>query len=297
MLGEAVYDVTVRADGVRRAYPGGSAANQAVALARLGREVWLGSCWADDEPGRALAGHLAAEGVRLATDPMTVPRTSTALARVDAAGVPDYDLDVHWALGPLVVPQAPPSLVGCGSFAAVLDPLGGVVDEALGRWPEAVRFFDVNVRGVVTGAGPGVRARVEDLFGRCDLVKVSDEDLSVLWPGVPEGDVLALAFGAGVRAVLLSRGAEGASWCTASGRVDAEAVRARVADTVGAGDTLGAAALHRLWDLGVLRRDALADLDGSTARDVLRYAAAAAAVTVSRVGANPPRADEVRPPV
>jgi fructokinase len=265
-----------------------------LALARLGRSVRLATCWADDEAGRAMAEHLEREGVGLACDPYTVPRTSTALARVDADGVPAYDLDVHWQLGELEVPRTPPVVVGCGSFAAVLDPPGGRVDEALERWRSAaLRFFDVNVREVVTGVGPEVRDRVEDLLRRSDLVKVSDEDMSVLWPGVPEADVLGLVYDSGVRAVLLSRGAEGASWCTPGGRVDVPAVRARVRDTVGAGDTLGAAVLHRLWERGATSPEALAALTEEQAADVLSYGVAAAAVTVSRVGADPPRADEV----
>jgi fructokinase len=69
-----------------------------------------------------------------------------------------------------------------------------------------------------------------------------------------------------------------------------------VADTIGAGDTFGAATLDALWERGLVgadRREALRRLDEATAREVLGYAARAAAITVSRPGADPPYRSEL----
>jgi fructokinase len=75
-------------------------------------------------------------------------------------------------------------------------------------------------------------------------------------------------------------------------RVEAHAAEAEVADTIGAGDTFGAATLDALWDLDALGGRLIVlskhDLEG-----VLRHAARAAAVTVSRPGADPPYRHEL----
>ena len=81
VVGESLVDIVRAADGTTTEWPGGSAANVAVALARLGRPVRFATAYADDERGRALARHLADAGVGLAGDPMCLSRTSSAAAR------------------------------------------------------------------------------------------------------------------------------------------------------------------------------------------------------------------------
>ena len=76
VLGESLVDVVRRADGTTDSYPGGSAANVAVALARLGRPTWFATSYADDEDGRLVDAHLRDSGVRLATDPGAIRSTS-----------------------------------------------------------------------------------------------------------------------------------------------------------------------------------------------------------------------------
>src|SRR6478752_4918377 len=86
VVGEALVDIVKRQDGSTETFPGGSAANVAVALARLGRDAGFVTSFADDEHGRLLADHLAASGVRLMTDPHVIPRTSSALATLQPDG-------------------------------------------------------------------------------------------------------------------------------------------------------------------------------------------------------------------
>lgn len=261
-------------------------------LARLGHRVLLASCWGDDRPGHLLAAHLAAAGVELASDPVVLPRTPSALARIGADGHPAYELDVSWRLAPLELPASEPACVGTGSFAAVLD--DGVVVELLRRWRgRALTFYDVNVRPVVTGAGAQVRDRVEALLGAADLAKVSEEDLDLLWPGADHDHLVAGWLGLGVRAVLLSRGAAGASWVSAGRRVDVPAPEVAVVDTVGAGDSLTSAVLHGLLVRGSASDVGLDALSDDEVGALLEFAVRAAAVTVGRSGGDPPRLDEL----
>jgi fructokinase len=129
-----------------------------------------------------------------------------------------------------------------------------------------------------------------------DIVKASDEDLSALYPDldnlVAARELLAL----GPAAVVVTRGAEGATWVGRSGEAEIASLPVTVADTIGAGDTFGAALLDALWErerLGAGQREMLHDLAAAEVADVLAHAARAAAVTVSRPGADPPYRHEL----
>jgi fructokinase len=128
---------------------------------------------------------------------------------------------------------------------------------------------------------------VEALVALSDVVKVSDEDLETLWPDLPVDDAARRLAGLGPRAVVVTRGGEGASWVEAERRVDVASRPVTVADTIGAGDTFAAALVDGLWTHGLLggRLPVLTDV---VVGDLLAHAARAAAVTVSRPGADPP---------
>lgn len=295
VVGEALVDV-VRRPGVPDAeHPGGSAANVAVALARLGRPVRLATAWADDDRGRVLAAHLARDGVTLHGDPWVLGRTSTAVATVDEAGVADYGFDLDWRLGDL--PPLEPRVVHACSVGAVLEPGATRVRETLSVARRvATTTYDVNARPALTGTGPDVVAAVETVAALADVVKASDEDLAALWPEMDEDRVAARLHDLGVLALVVTRGEAGASALLPGGRVDIGAPAAVVVDTIGAGDTFDAGLLDALWEhdlLGAARRPALAGLAPADWRPLLARAAAAAAVTVSRPGADPPRRHEL----
>ncbi len=276
VIGEALVDVVVGADGRHTERPGGSGANVAVALARLGRPVRFATGFADDERGRVLAQHLADAGVVLANDPHALERTSSAQATIDADGSATYEFDFDWRLNP--VPSQAPRFVHVCSLGAVVSPGAEQVIELLEQWRgSTMTSYDVNARAAVTGVGPDVLARVERVAALSDLVKASDEDLAALYPGHTVDEAAAHLLGLGPRAVAVTRGGAGATWWSAVGHVDVPARPAQVVDTIGAGDTFSAAVLDALWD----------DLDRDPA-EVLEHAGRAAAVTVSRAGADPP---------
>ena len=297
VVGEALIDVVRGRDGSERDHPGGSAANAAIALSRLGREVWFATAWAADAHGELLAEHLRAGGIRLAGDPLVLERTATAVATLGEDGAASYDFDIAWRLPPLDLGPAAPAVVMWGSIGAVLEPGASAVHALVASLRHrALTSYDVNARPGITGAGPEVVARVEAMAALADLVKASDEDLTALWPGRSEDDVVGHLLDAGARAVVVTRGADGASWRSQDAQVDVPVASTDVVDTIGAGDTLGAAAVDELWRRGVAgpqASDRLARLGRKDARAVLEWAMRAAAVTVSRPGADPPTRAEL----
>lgn len=300
VVGEALVDVVVRegADPVEHA--GGSAANVAVALARLDRPVAFATAWADDARGRVLAAHVARDGVRVVGEPVVLERTSTAVATIGAGGAASYAFDLDWRLAP--VPEVAPRVVHACSIAAVLDPgrhdVLAVLRRERGR---ATTSYDVNVRATITGVDDELRARVAEVVALADLVKASDEDLEQLRPDLDLEAAARALLGAGEQgpvAVVVTRGGEGATVVTAAGRVDVATPSVAVADTIGAGDTFMAGLLDALWERGALGeggRAALAGLGDDAWSAVLAHAARAAAINVSRPGADPPRRAELGP--
>jgi fructokinase len=291
VVGESLIDVVQRPDGTTVEHAGGSAANVAVALARLGRPVQFLTAYGDDERGAVLARHLNQSAVGLVGDPHSLARTATAQATIAADGSASYSFDIDWRLGD--VPDLRPVAVHTCSIGAVLEPGASEVRRLLEELrPHATVSYDVNARPAVTGAGPQVVRAVEEVAALADLVKASDEDLEVLYPGEPAEQVVDRLLGLGPSAVVVTRGRHGALWFGSGVRVDVPAVEAEVADTIGAGDTFGAAVIDALWDLDSLG-GRLTGLETGEIEFVLRQAARAAAITVSRPGADPPYRHEL----
>jgi fructokinase len=290
VVGEALIDIVQRPDGSTVEHAGGSAANVAVALARLGRPVQLLTAYADDDRGAVLARHLNQSAVGIAGDPHSLDRTATATAALAPDGGAAYTFDIAWRLNAL--PDVSPAAVHACSIGAVLEPGADDVRRLLEELrPNATVSYDVNVRSAVTGVGPDVVRAVEDVVARADLVKASDEDIHTLYPGEPIDHVVERLLGLGPSAVVVTRGRIGATWY-GGGRVDVPATEAVVADTIGAGDTFGAAVLDALTDLDALG-GRLTGLEHDEIEYVLRHAATAAAITVSRPGADPPYRHEL----
>ncbi|MEZ5091354.1 PfkB family carbohydrate kinase [Nocardioides sp.] len=298
VVGEALVDVVHRSDDSVTEFPGGSAANAAVALSRLGRATWFHTCFVDDHYGRMLRGHLESAGVELASDPAAIDHSSSAVATIGPDGGASYVFDISWHLNPLDLPDdVDPVMLHTSSLAAVLSPgAEEVLGVVTGLRDRALVSYDVNARPAVTGTGPDVVTKVERLAAVADVLKASDEDLEALYPerSVAESSRALLALGPSV--VVVTRGGDGADWFTRDEEGTVAAVAVAVADTIGAGDTFGAALLDALWERGLAgaaHRDELAALPGDAWRELIGYAVRAAAVTVSRPGADPPHRHEL----
>ena len=298
VVGEALVDVVHRSDDSVTEFPGGSAANSAVALSRLGKPVWFHTCYAEDHYGRMLRDHLEAAGVRLASDPGSIDHSSSAVATIGPDGAASYVFDISWHLNPLSLPaDVDPVMLHTSSLAAVVSPGAEEVLAVVTALRErCLVSYDVNARPAVTGTGPEVVAKVERLAAQTDLLKASDEDLEALYPHRSVAESARALLDLGPAVVVVTRGGEGAEWFTSGEEGTVPAVAVTVADTIGAGDTFGAALLDALWDRGMVgaeHRDQLAALPGDLWRELIGYAVRAAAVTVSRPGADPPRRDEL----
>ena len=296
VIGESLIDRVRRSDEAEVDFPGGSGTNTAIALARLGRPVQIATSFAPDEYGDLLARHLGADGVELATDPAAIPRTSSALAEIGADHAATYTFDVEWALNPMTPGAPAPLSVHVTSLAAVLEP--GCSDaRALveNLRDSATVSYDINARAAVTGAGPEIVQRVEQMAALCDLVKASDEDFETLWPDLGIDGAVDRILSLGASAVVVTRGSEGASYRTVEHNGEVAAAKVDAVDTIGAGDTFSAAILDALAAhdlLGTECRQALAAADPAVWSAVLGWAVRAAAITVGRPGADPPtRAD------
>jgi fructokinase len=299
VIGEALIDVVRRADGSVDEIPGGSPANVALGLARLGHPVVFATQIGDDERGRAISEHLTADGVDLAPGSVTARPTSVAVATLDSTGAASYDFEITWERF-TQLPREGIAHVHAGSIATTLPPGAESVLEHFGSERErATMSYDPNARPSLMGNAVDVVPTVEKLVGLSDVVKASDEDAEWLYPGVPLPEVLqrwselgpALTIATrGGSGVLVRMGAEGSTSTFTAAKVD-------VVDTVGAGDSFMSGLLSGLLDDGYLggpeARDRLRRATVEDVRPAIERALACAAITVSRAGADPPRRDEL----
>lgn len=296
VVGEALVDVVTRPDGSVSEHPGGSPANVALGLARLGRETHLLTHLGDDERGARVRAHLEASGVRLVPGSIVPGTTSVARATLDADGAASYDFDLEWALPTVPLPPDPIA-VHTGSIAAVRQPGAATVERiVLGAHRRTTVTYDPNLRPDLMGSPETVRPFVETLVAAADVVKLSEEDALWLAPDQPPEQLLERWLTLGPAAVVLTRGGSGSLAVCRSGRVQVSTPPVTVADTVGAGDSFMAGLLDGFWEAGLLGgelRPALADMSRQILDRVLRHAARIAAVTVSRPGADPPTRDEI----
>lgn len=299
VIGEALVDVVVHADGRREEHPGGSPANVALGLGRLGRPVDLLTWLAPDAYGQRVTSHLEASGVRVITGNRSALSTPVALARLDDRGQASYEFDLTWGLPTAWEgDEATPLVVHTGSIATTLEPGGPAVLRAVtGRRVTSTVTYDPNARPALMGTPAQALAVVDEFVRVADVVKASDEDLEWLHPGHAADDVATSWARSGPAVVVVTHGGDGVFAATAGGeRLSIPAERVDVVDTVGAGDSFMSGLIDGLWSEGLLgghRRDALRAIDAGTLRRVLERCIRIAAITVSRAGANPPRKAEL----
>jgi fructokinase len=297
VVGEALIDIvdTGMPNHRTKATPGGSPANVAVGLARLGVPTELITRLGTDPYGDQLGAHLAGNGVRLATGSVDPGfRTSTATATLDPQGVASYTFDISWDL-PMLASNQGCAAVHTGSIATVLEPGAKAIRDFLGALADqpVTVTFDPNARPTLTPDPKVTWTAVCALAALSDLVKLSDEDCAFLRAGSSLEEIAAELLTADrTRCVVVTRGGDGAIGITRTARVDVPAPKIEVVDTVGAGDSFMSALIAGLHTRGLLGEVRLEGLDKETLRQVVDYAAKAAAITCTRHGADPPNVTE-----
>jgi fructokinase len=299
VTGEALIDIVAGRDGLLAARPGGGPFNTARTIGRLGlTPVFLGRL-AADRFGRELRASLDADGVTLAVPEPARGPTTLALAEIDAAGSAAYrfyldgtsaaELDYPALAGAL--PRGVTAL-HAGGLALAAEPIATAIDRLIAGDlpPGALLMIDPNCRPAAIGDRQAYLARLSRILRRADVVKVSVEDLDYLSPGTPAATAAAALLREGPALVLLTDGPHAARAFLPGDVVTAEVPAVTVADTVGAGDAFGGAFLA-WWSRGGLARS-----DLRRTRPVLtalRAAAEVAALTCTRIGAEPPWLAEV----
>lgn len=286
VVGEALVDVTRAPDGAVAEHPGGSPLNVAVTMARQGIDTTLAAHVGDDRLGRIIRDHLAGSGVSLVEVGSSGP-TGSATATLDAGGAATYEFDFHW--DPDRLPDAEGyDVVHVGSLGAWLAP-GATAVAALVRRAHAAGHavgLDPNVRPALAPGAVHLRERVLDLAAHSRCVKLSDEDAVVLTDGTADPlSVLAELADRGPALAALTRGGRSTVLRSGDREVEVEVPRVEVVDTIGAGDTWMGALLAELLLRGWVERTSFsADELG----ELGQVAAGAAAIAVSRPGADPP---------
>ncbi|MCX7645921.1 MAG: carbohydrate kinase [Rhodobacteraceae bacterium] len=302
--GEALIDMLPRTSTGGEAcfapYAGGAVMNTAIALGRLGVPSGFLSGISTDLFGEVLIAALTASGVDTSLAIRSGRPTTLAFVKLvnGQASYAFYDENTAGRMiGPADLPDLPAAVSALffGGISLVVEP-GGATYEALmtreagsGR----VMMIDPNIRPSFIADETAYRGRIARMTAMADIVKLSDEDLR--WLEGP-GEIPALAgkvLARGPKAVFVTEGAAGAHAFTATRSAFVPARKVTVADTVGAGDTFNAGVLAALHAAGRLTREAVADLPEAALVDALSLGVRAAAVTVSRPGANPPWAHEL----
>ncbi len=305
--GEALIDMLPRESGAGEAcfapYPGGAVFNTAIALGRLGCKAGFLSGLSTDLFGQSLIAALAASDV--GADYAIRSDRPTTLAFVTLRGgqasYAFYDENTAGRmLAPEMLPDLPQDIQAMffGGISLAVEPCAIAYETLLLREaPRRLTMIDPNIRPGFIADEPAYRARIGRMIAASDIVKLSDEDLRWLaGPGEIEALIPAL-LAQGPKIIFITEGAQGAHAFTATDRVFCPAQRVQVVDTVGAGDTFNAGVLTALARAGMLHKAAIAAADGALIESCLRLGIAAASVTVSRAGANPPWAAELGDPL
>ncbi|MFJ4226201.1 carbohydrate kinase [Paenarthrobacter nicotinovorans] len=286
VVGEALVDIVVSSRGTVE-HPGGSPANVAYGLGRLGVPTALLTSIGDDPHGAAIERHLASAGVELLAGTRPGVRTATATATLASDGSARYDFDIQWEL-PRATPTTLPKILHTGSIATFLEPGAAAVRELLAQAHQrCVVTYDPNIRPALVGSHAQAKTTFEELIPFTDVVKLSDEDAHWLYPGLSLEDTSRRILDLGSGLVVVTRGSEGSMLSTPAAQVLVPSIKSAVADTIGAGDSYMSALIYGLLHTGVdrLTPEALESLGGRATK--------AAAITVRRAGANPPTSDEL----
>ena len=297
-IGEALIDFIPKEKGVGLKdvtsfykAPGGAPANTACAAARLGaRTAFIGKVGSDPF-GSFLLQALKESGVDIRRV-RTTQEAPTALAFVSLKS--DGNRDFLFYRNPSADMLLSPEEINGDWFKkgdllhfCSVDLIEAPVKYAHRKAIECVKAaggvisFDPNVRLPLWQDPAACRRTIIEFLPMADLVKISDEELEFV-TGTSDAAAGAHALLQGdVKAVVLTKGAQGASWFTKQYSESVPGLSVAASDTTGAGDAFMGAVLYLLDRDGA----ALRDLGPKDAQFVLDFANRAAALSTTRPGA------------
>jgi fructokinase len=294
VVGEVLIDL-IPEGGDRKPVVGGGPANTAKALAKLGIETQFIDGISTDQYGQMAKNELLSTGVKL--DYVKYSDKPTCLAIISLSdsrsatyefvikNTATFDFTLDWLPNPQTVR---PSLLHIGTLATAIEPGASVLFEwAKSAAKVAPIVFDPNIRPAVISDRKQYLAQVERWVAISSAVKVSEDDLKWLYPSLEIDQVINDWLTKGPSLIVVTYGDKGLAGYRKGELVIVEAVKVKVVDTVGAGDTVGAILVEAIL------KDGVASMTGSRLETMLKRAAKAAAITVSRVGANPPTSEEL----
>jgi fructokinase len=297
--GEALVDL-VDDDGKQRRVAGGGPFNTAIALGRLDVPVGFLGTISRDADGKMLAQRLIDSGVDTSFVRWSDAPTPRAVVHRLGDGRNEYTFDLQGTslsdLPPNELPVLPQRAWGVhvGTLALAIDPPAAayeaLVDRETGR---RQIILDPNVRPAIFGDVDVYRRRFERLVQLADIVKLSDDDAAWIYPDLPVEAVLTRILGFGPRVVAMTKGEDGAVAVSRDGFAEVPGISVAVADTVGAGDSFGAALIAALVDEGAFGPDATRSAEDAVLRRAVSYAVAASAITCTRMGAVAPSRGEI----
>ena len=296
VCGEVLIDLIPGADGVRVPHVGGGPANTAKALARLGHDVQFIDGISSDQYGQMSRKELLDDEVKLDLALKSEKPTCTAEVTLAADGSGSYVFIINgtatfdFSLGWLPDPSHyKPQVLHIGTLVTVIEPGADVLYDWAIRVAEfAPIVYDPNIRPSVMGDRDRYQASVEKWVAISSVIKVSDDDVEWLYPGESSESVAQRWINDGAALVVITRGINGLLGVSAGGSVEVPGVKIEVADTVGAGDTVGAIIVEAMIEKGIL------NLTDEVLKATLHRAAVAAGITCSRKGAQPPYKHELK---
>ena len=294
VAGEVLIDL-IPEGADRKPIVGGGPANTAKALAKIGIETQFIDGISTDEYGQMAKGDLVASGTKLDYVKYSDKPTCLAIVFLSNSGSASYEFVIEntatfdFTSDWLPNPQTElPSLMHIGTLATVIEP--GATE--LFEWAQSVAkvapiVFDPNIRPAVISDRKQYVMQVERWVSISSAIKVSDEDIRWLYPSLEIEQVVNNWLTKGPSLIVVTYGDKGLAGYRVGEKVSVDAVKVVVADTVGAGDTVGAILVEAIV------KDGLDTLSGVRLEMMLQRAAKAAAITVSRSGANPPTLKEI----
>lgn len=311
--GEALVDLVPAAGsrpgerGTLCPLPGGGPYNVAITAGRLGEPVRFLSRLSTDGFGELLLDRLRMSGVDTSMVQRGSEPTTLAVAGIGPGGAARYSFYVNGTADRYVTDPGPlaadATILSLGTLSLVLEPGASCYETMLRRHAASGRLtvLDPNIRPVQIPDAAAYRARFFSWLPDIGLLKVSEEDVRWLADLAPDADlpaVLAAVRGwlrDGAAAAVVTAGANGLLAVTGDGApVEVPAAAAAVVDTIGAGDTVHGALLSWLHRAGIGAPDTLRAMPEQAWRTALDLAGQAAAITVSRAGAEPPYLAELR---